>query len=944
MRDLVSQPVSMKVTDTIVEHYLNCKYKAHLTLRGDAASSPDYRTQSPEERAAFISSAESAFLRQHGQVAAPRTLCLTSINPGLAPLVILNVTAEDDLHAFHFHGLLRVSGKSAIGQIHYLPVLFSERESITGNEALLLAAGASILGRVQGRVPTKGMIFYGSQFKAKVIQLDRFKPRAERVLADLRGIIQDNVIPALFLNKHCAVCPFQAGCRETAVAKGDLSLLRGITERRIERYHRKGIFTIEQLSYTFRRRRRNKRFKSKAWPHSFELQALALREKKVYVLNRPSMPPAQQRVFIDMEGDPHGGSVYLIGVLVVEGGDAKQFSFWADNGPGESALFRDLLDLLDTLPEAHLFYYGSYESRAFERILRLCRNASTKQLIRARSTNVLSTIYTNVYFPTYSRSLKEIGGYFGCVWSTPGATGIHTLGWRREWERTHDVGIKDKLLQYNFDDCCALRAVTEFLYSLVDGVAETSGDRSVRDVESLAEPGPYGKDQGWGRKLFVNDDFRRVQECSYFDYQRDRVYFRTNRNIPRLRRRKVNNVVTVRHRPNKIVELTAKRCPHCGSDKVTRDANRHHVRQLLDLHFLPSGIRRYITECRSPFHECGQCKQPILAPSYKYKERYGHGLLAWSMDQHVDNRITFQGLAKTAEACFGLSASYRSFRDIRRQAARYYKSTYNRIVRKIVSGGLVHADETKILLQHTSGYVWVLSNMEEVVFFYRPSREADFLKTLLKGFTGVLVTDFYPAYDPLPFRQQKCLVHFMRDLNGDILGNPLDEEIKAIGAAFGKLMRAIVDTVDRFGLRAKYLRRHKRAVRAFIKQLKRQSVSSAVASKYRNRVLKYQEEMFAFLDFDGVPWNNNNAEHAIRHLAEYRKHMSGHMMERGLSEYLVLLSIHQTCRYRNIRFLDFLRSKSRDIDQYCSGRKRAAHRRTVRLPMTDRQSTESQHN
>jgi hypothetical protein len=69
--------------------------------------------------------------------------------------------------------------------------------------------------------------------------------------------------------------------------------------------------------------------------------------------------------------------------------------------------------------------------------------------------------------------------------------------------------------------------------------------------------------------------------------------------------------------------------------------------------------------------------------------------------------------------------------------------------------------------------------MEEVVFMYRPSREGSFLHDLFRDFRGVLISDFYAAYDSLPCAQQKCLVHLIRDINRDIQGNPWDEDLKA---------------------------------------------------------------------------------------------------------------------------------------------------------------------
>jgi hypothetical protein len=39
---------------------------------------------------------------------------------------------------------------------------------------------------------------------------------------------------------------------------------------------------------------------------------------------------------------------------------------------------------------------------------------------------------------------------------------------------------------------------------------------------------------------------------------------------------------------------------------------------------------------------------------------------------------------------------------------------------------------------------------------------------VLKDFRGVLVSDFYAAYDSLTCEQQKCLIHLIRDMNTDL--------------------------------------------------------------------------------------------------------------------------------------------------------------------------------
>ena len=81
-------------------------------------------------------------------------------------------------------------------------------------------------------------------------------------------------------------------------------------------------------------------------------------------------------------------------------------------------------------------------------------------------------------------------------------------------------------------------------------------------------------------------------------------------------------------------------------------------------------------------------------------------------------------------------------------------------------------------------------------------------------------------------------------------------------------------------------------------------------------MLKYKFETLTFLDHDGIPWNNNNAEHAVKHLAKYLTVANERFTEAWLIDYLKLLSVYDTCKYKSVSFLQFLLSKERDIDAF----------------------------
>jgi len=263
--------------------------------------------------------------------------------------------------------------------------------------------------------------------------------------------------------------------------------------------------------------------------------------------------------------------------------------------------------------------------------------------------------------------------------------------------------------------------------------------------------------------------------------------------------------------------------------------------------------------------------------------------------------------------------------------ARYYKGTYQQLLTKILAGPLLHVDETEVKLQTGKGYVWVFTNLEEVVYMYRPTREGEFLQELLKSFRGVLISDFYSAYDALPCPQQKCLIHLIRDINQELLNNPFDEELKEMTRPFGSLLRTIISTIDEHGLRRKYLKHHEATVEKYFKGLFAQRLHSEAAETLRARMNKYHDKLFTFLKYDGVPWNNNNAEHAIKQFAYYREVTPGSLRETGLSDYLVLLSICQTCRYKDASFLQFLLSKERNVDTFCQTKRHRSRRGAIEL-------------
>jgi hypothetical protein len=295
-------------------------------------------------------------------------------------------------------------------------------------------------------------------------------------------------------------------------------------------------------------------------------------------------------------------------------------------------------------------------------------------------------------------------------------------------------------------------------------------------------------------------------------------------------------------------------------------------------------------------------------------------MCAYIVYQIIELRLTQNAVAKSMRQIFGIPASPGIVYRLKANVAEQCEGMYQAILSKIVGGALVHADETGATVAGKEAYVWVFANLEEVAFVYSENREAITAQKVLQPFRGVLVSDFYAGYDSIACTQQKCLIHLMRDINDDLYKQPFNDEMKEIGTKFGEVLRPIIESVDRFGLKARYLRKHQPAVNEFYQTLSRQDYQTEVAAGYVRRFEKNRDRLFTFLDHDGIPWNNNNAEHAIKAFVRLRNVIGGTSTAKGLREYLVLLSVYETCKCKGVSFLDFLLSEEASVDAFISKR------------------------
>ncbi|MBE0427612.1 MAG: TM0106 family RecB-like putative nuclease [Nitrospirae bacterium] len=800
----------------------------------------------------------------------------------------------------------------------YNPIIFLPHQKISKQYKLLLAFCSAALSYEQKADPISGRIIFGDRFTSTKVQLASLIKAVGKIEKEIAKMVDTQTAPPLRLNNHCEMCEFRESCYAAAKEKDDLSLLKGLSGKEIDTLNRRGIFTVTQYSYTFRQRRAKKLAASRIIKHHHSLNALAIRTQTIYIAGKPELPSATTRVYLDVEGIPDENFYYLIGLIIDDGTNVTPYSFWANHKAEEKIIWESFLGIIERIGDFVLLHYGNYESKYIKQMsMQYGGDSELLKKIKSRTFNILSAIYGRIYFPTYSNDLKSIALFLGFHWSDPNASGLQSILWRQKWELRKDKIWNQKIVAYNHEDCNALR----ILEKMLQGIANNNNIAQwpTKNTSELHPEKPLGI---FKKNNFFFPELERINSCAYFDYQRTKVYYRTNPNIKKILKRNIR-IGIQKLKINKVVTINEKiPCPRC-QNKKTRIQGRS-SRIIYDLKIFNGGIKRWITKYKLLYYYCEKCRltyslhSQLVPPNLTQNKwnRYGKTLMAWAVNQNIARRKSYGTISEDLKDNFGYYFRRTITHEFKKMVSHYYGATYNNLINTLRRGPLIHVDETDANIQGAKGYVWVFSNMEVVVYLYRETREGSVLKEMLDGFNGVLISDFYTAYDSISCLQQKCLIHLIRDVNEDILKNPFDKELIGLGRNFTQLLSPIIETVDAFGLKRRHLNKHKSKVHGFFNKIEQKEFKSEVANNFQRRLLKYRDKLFTFLDYDGVPCNNNNAEYAIKHFVHLRDVIGGTSTKKGIQEYLVLLSICETLRLRNASFLKFLISGETDIDKF----------------------------
>ena len=435
------------ITAAVFIAFLKCPTKAHLLAIGDPAPATFF-TDIEARISSMYKSGMMRSLRVGADLAEPLDfgeLLSSGGHEGLAHPVDCKTAIYNSVLSTHEPGGCQ-SRKSTPSS--FVPVLLSPWDKPDVSDSLLVCFGALALSQITGILADTGTVIYGEAHRRKTVKVGDHTVRTHQAIDAIVATNNNREPPPLLLNRHCSVCDFQQRCRGLAIERDNLSLLSAMTSKERAKFHSKGIFSITQLSYGYRPRRRKRKFPAESSKQSskrgtrivrndHKLKALAIKRNQIHVVGAPSLKFDGTPTFLDVEGMPDRDFYYLAGLRFECGGEQVERSFWADGLDGERVIWENCLRELKAIGDAQIVSYGAYEIRFLRQMKARYALAPddvefVDRLIE-RAVNLVGCIYGKIYFPTYSNSLKEVGRYLEFAWAWPNASGAAAPLLRRAW-------------------------------------------------------------------------------------------------------------------------------------------------------------------------------------------------------------------------------------------------------------------------------------------------------------------------------------------------------------------------------------------------------------------------------------------------------------------------------------------------------------------------------
>lgn len=228
------------------------------------------------------------------------------------------------------------------------------------------------------------------------------------------------------------------------------------------------------------------------------------------------------------------------------------------------------------------------------------------------------------------------------------------------------------------------------------------------------------------------------------------------------------------------------------------------------------------------------------------------------------------------------------------------------LIEAIRGSPALNIDETGWRVSGVNDYLWVFTDQLHTAYLINHSRGNQVARDILgEDYPGVINSDFFSAYNKLPYRKQKCHAHLAREFH---------RVREANDSAEFRWLKRKVDRLRQDSVRLKE-NRDKYPPEIFQRRLQRLKLRASELGEVEftdpdglrlaERMVKYADELFTFVEHAEVEATNNLAERKIRPNVVIRKISGGNRSRRGADAHENLMSLVVTSQQHGKDWFDY---------------------------------------
>ena len=342
-----------------------------------------------------------------------------------------------------------------------------------------------------------------------------------------------------------------------------------------------------------------------------------------------------------------------------------------------------------------------------------------------------------------------------------------------------------------------------------------------------------------------------------------------------------------------VVPCMPTECRRCHKGLQGTDENplRHQVWELPEIKPIVTEYQQHRLTCSCGCTTCGELPKGVPTG------QAGPRLVAFTAILMAHFRQSKRRAALFLSTILNQPASAGWMVLLQNRAAEAVLPAYNELAEQLPQEPMLNIDESPTKEGQAKAWVWTFVAATFTYFVCATSRAAEVAKKVLgAGYDGIIHCDRARMYWCFG-RLQWCWAHLKRDFQAWIesacparqqLGRDLMKQTKKMFALWQKVRDGTLSR-DEF-------RRHMEPIRDRVEKVLVRAYVDPLTENIVKELLEHIDNLWTFVDVEGVEPTNNAAEQALRHAVIWRKLSFGTQSASGSRFVERLLTVIETCR------------------------------------------------